>query len=78
MSVLNTGKRNASIIGLEPLAGVTNNEEIMSQYQRNVNEHFKAADRMAYHLPYILTPQVKRMQQKAIIRELLAGLRGVA
>ena len=41
-----------------------------------INEHFKAAIRMAHHLPHIITNQVKRAQQKAILRELLSGLKG--
>lgn len=41
------------------------------------NDHFRAADRMAALLPNIHTHQFKRMQQKAILRELLAGLKGV-
>lgn len=45
--------------------------------QRTLNEHFKAAIRMAHHLPHILTPKVKHAQQQGILRELLAGLRGV-
>lgn len=48
----------------------------MEQPLRTVNEHFKAAIRMAHHLPHILTKQVKRAQQKAILRELLSGLKG--
>ena len=43
---------------------------------KTINEHFKAAIRMAHHLPHILTKQVKRAQQKAILRELLSGLKG--
>ena len=41
-----------------------------------INEHFQAAMRMAHHLPNLLTKQVKRAQQKAILRELLSGLKG--
>ena len=41
-----------------------------------INEHFQAAMRMARHLPHLLTKQVKRAQQKAILRELLSGLKG--
>lgn len=41
-----------------------------------INEHFRAAIRMSHHLPHIITKQVKRAQQKAILRELLAGLKG--
>ena len=41
-----------------------------------INEHFQAAMSMAHHLPHLLTKQVKRAQQKAILRELLAGLKG--
>ena len=41
-----------------------------------INEHFKAAICMAHHLPHLLTKQVKRAQQKAILRELLSGLKG--
>ncbi len=41
-----------------------------------INEPFKAAIRMAHHLPHLLTKQVKRAQQKAILRELLSGLKG--
>ena len=44
--------------------------------QRTLNEHFRAAIRMAHHLPNLITKQVKRAQQKAILRELLAGLKG--
>ena len=47
----------------------------MQQLKHPVNEHFKAAERMAHHLQYILTRQVKRMQQRAILRELIAGLK---
>ena len=43
---------------------------------KTINEHFRAAIRMAHHLPHIITKQVKRAQQKAILRELLAGLKG--
>ncbi len=41
-----------------------------------INEHFKAAIRMAHHLPHILTPKVKHAQQQGILRSLLAGLKG--
>ena len=44
--------------------------------QRTLNEHFRAAIRMAHHLPHLITKQVKRAQQKAILRELLSGLKG--
>lgn len=47
----------------------------MEQPLRTVNEHFQAAIRMAHHLPHILTPKVKREQQRAILRELIAGLK---
>ena len=40
-----------------------------------INEHFRAAIRMAHHLPHILTRETKRQQQKGILRSLLAGLR---
>jgi len=40
-----------------------------------INEHFKAADRMAANLPNLLTRPAKRMQQRGILRELLAGLK---
>ena len=40
------------------------------------NDHFRAADAMAALLPYIHTRQFKREQQRAILRELLSGLRG--
>ena len=43
---------------------------------KSINEHFQAAMRMAHHLPHLLTKQVKRAQQKAILRELLSGLKG--
>ena len=43
---------------------------------KTLNEHFKAAIRMAHHLPRLITKQVKRAQQKAILRELLSGLKG--
>lgn len=43
---------------------------------KTINEHFRAAIRMAHHLPHLITKQVKRAQQKAILRELLAGLKG--
>lgn len=46
------------------------------QQKHPVNEHFKAAERMAHHLKYIATKSVKRMQQRGILRELLAGLKG--
>lgn len=39
------------------------------------NEHFKAANRMAALLPSIHTNKFKRLQQKAILRELIAGLK---
>ena len=42
---------------------------------RTINEHFKAAMAQARHLPHILTREVKRLQQKGILRSLLAGLR---
>ena len=41
-----------------------------------INEHFRAAIRMAHHLQHIITKQVKLAQQKAILRELLSGLKG--
>ena len=44
--------------------------------QRTLNEHFRAAIRMAHHLPHILTPKVKHAQQQGILRSLLAGLKG--
>ena len=43
---------------------------------KTLNDHFRAAIRMTHHLPHILTKQVKRAQQKAILRELLSGLKG--
>ena len=43
--------------------------------KRTVNEHLAAAARMSANLPYLLTRTAKRMQQKGIMRELLAGLR---
>ena len=43
---------------------------------KTINEHFLAAIRMAHHLPHLITKQVKRAQQKAILRELLSGLKG--
>ena len=43
---------------------------------KTINEHFRAAIRMEHHLPHIITKQVKRAQQKAILRELLSGLKG--
>ena len=57
-------------------AGVSRVGESMQQTQHSVNEHFQAAMRMAHHLPHLLTKQVKRAQQKAILRELLSGLKG--
>ena len=39
------------------------------------NDHFRAADTMAALLPHIHTHNMKREQQKAILRELLAGLK---
>ena len=39
------------------------------------NDHFRAADAMAALLPHIHTRQFKREQQKAILRELIAGLK---
>lgn len=45
--------------------------------QRPINDHFKSALAQAKHLPNILTPKVKREQQKGILRSLLQGLRGV-
>lgn len=44
--------------------------------KKTINEHFRAAIRMAHHLPHLITKQVKRAQQKAILRELLSGLKG--
>ena len=41
-----------------------------------LNDHFRAAIRMAHHLPHILTPKVKHAQQQGILRSLLAGLKG--
>jgi len=41
------------------------------------NIHFRAADRMAALLPSIHTYQFKHLQQKAILRELIAGLKGL-
>ena len=46
------------------------------QTKQTINEHFKAAERMAHHLQYILTKTVKKAQQSGILRELLAGLNG--
>ena len=43
--------------------------------KRAVNEHLAAAARMSANLPHLLTRAAKRMQQKGILRELLAGLR---
>ena len=40
-----------------------------------LNEHFNAAIAQARHLPHILTREVKREQQKGILRSLLAGLK---
>lgn len=42
---------------------------------KTLNDHFRAAIRMAHHLPHILTPKVKHAQQQGILRSLLAGLR---
>ena len=39
------------------------------------NDHFRAADAIAARLPYAYTSQMKHAQQKAILRELLAGLK---
>ena len=69
------GMKNASVTGLEPSAGVINCEVSMQQHKPIVNDHFKAAIRMAHHLPHLITKQVKRAQQKAILRELIAGLK---
>ena len=43
--------------------------------KKTTNEHFKAADRMAALLPSIHTYQFKYLQQKAILRELIVGLK---
>lgn len=43
--------------------------------KRQFNEHFQAAMRIAENLPAMLTREAKRVQQKAILRELAAGLR---
>lgn len=48
----------------------------MQLQNKTVNPHIKAAQRMAERLPHILTRSAKRMQQAAILRELVAGLRG--
>ena len=40
------------------------------------NDHSRAADAMAALLPHIHTHNMKHEQQRAILRELLAGLRG--
>ena len=40
-----------------------------------INEHFRAADAMAALLPHIHTHNMKREQQRAILRELIAGLK---
>ena len=42
---------------------------------KSINEHFRAAIRMAHHLPHILTQKVKHAQQQGILRSLLAGLK---
>ena len=42
--------------------------------KKTTNEHFKAADAMAALLPHIHTRNMKREQQRAILRELIAGL----
>lgn len=39
------------------------------------NDHFKAAMRIAASLPAMLTREAKHAQQKAILRELAAGLK---
>ena len=39
------------------------------------NDHFRAADAMAALLPHIHTHNMKREQQKGILRELIAGLK---
>ena len=39
------------------------------------NDHFRAADAMAALLPHIHTRNMKREQQRAILRELIAGLK---
>ena len=39
------------------------------------NDHFRAADAMAALLPHIHTRNMKHEQQKAILRELIAGLK---
>lgn len=41
------------------------------------NAHFKAADAMAAKIPHLLTRPAKRMQQRGILRELIAGLKGL-
>ena len=43
--------------------------------RRTVNEHLAAAARMSENLPHLLTRAAKRMQQKGILRELIAGLK---
>lgn len=43
--------------------------------KRAVNEHLAAAARMSANLPHLLTRTAKRMQQRGILRELLAGLK---
>lgn len=43
--------------------------------KRTVNEHFRAAVRMSANLPHLITRTAKRMQQRGILRELLAGLK---
>ena len=48
----------------------------MKQPITTSNTHFKAAERMAHHLQYILTQSVKKAQQSGILRELIAGLKG--
>ena len=47
----------------------------MTQNEQIKNVHFKAADAMAAKLPHLLTRLAKRMQQRGILRELLAGLK---
>ena len=42
---------------------------------KTLNDHFRAAIRMAHHLPHILTPKVKHAQQQGILRSLLAGFK---
>ena len=43
---------------------------------KTMNEHFRAAAGMAEILPNLFTRAMKKLQQQAILRELLAGLKG--